>query len=107
QPEHAAWLDYVRGLLRLRHETIAPRLAAIRGGIGENALIGDRGLQVVWTLGDGARLALVANLGAEPQAGFAVPSGELIFGNRAGLLEELDQGHLPGWSVGWFLARPS
>jgi malto-oligosyltrehalose trehalohydrolase len=107
QPEHAAWLDYVRGLLRLRRETVAPRLAAIRGGIGENALIGDRGLQVVWTLGDGARLALVANLGAEPQAGFAIPSGELIFANRAGLLEELDQGHLPGWSVGWFLARPS
>ena len=81
-----------------------PRSAAAPA---EGALIGDRGLQVVWTLGDGARLALVANLGAEPQAGFAVPSGELIFGNRAGLLEELDQGHLPGWSVGWFLARPS
>ena len=30
QPEHAAWLDYVRGLLRLRHETIVPRLAGDR-----------------------------------------------------------------------------
>jgi maltooligosyltrehalose trehalohydrolase len=107
QPEHAAWLDYVRGLLRLRHEWVAPRLAGICGGAGEARLIAERGLQVAWTLGDGARLVLVANVGAEPQAEFVRPEGELLFANRAGLIEELDQGRLPGWSVAWFLARRS
>ncbi|HEX5795468.1 MAG TPA: DUF3459 domain-containing protein, partial [Geminicoccaceae bacterium] len=107
QPEHAAWLDYVRGLLRLRHDTVAPRLAGIGGHAGESTLVGEQGLQVAWTLGDGARLVLVANLGTEPQGGFAVPAGELIFATREGLLEELDQARLPGWSIAWFLARRS
>jgi hypothetical protein len=36
-----------------------------------------------------------------------VPAGELIFATREGLLEELDQARLPGWSIAWFLARRS
>ncbi|HSA80089.1 MAG TPA: malto-oligosyltrehalose trehalohydrolase [Geminicoccaceae bacterium] len=107
QPEHAACLESVRNLLRIRQERVVPRLAGMQDGGSETALIGDKGLQVTWTLGDGARLALAANLGSEPQEGFVPPRGELIFESREGVLEELGQGRLPGWSLGWFLAPAS
>jgi malto-oligosyltrehalose trehalohydrolase len=103
QPEHAEWLDLVRRLLRIRQEIIAPRLAGVRGGAADAAVIGAAGLRVDWTLGDGARLSLLANLGALPQSGFARPAGEAIFASRPGLVEELEQGHLAGWSLAWFL----
>jgi maltooligosyltrehalose trehalohydrolase len=103
QPEHAEWLDLVRRLLRIRHEIIVPRLAGVRGGGADAALIDAAGLRVGWTLGDGARLSLVANLGARPQSGFPRPAGEVVFASRPGLVEALEQGQLPGWSLAWFL----
>ena len=58
-----------------------------------------------WTLGDGSRLRLIANLGSAGLAGCALPEGELIFESRPGLVGEIGQGRLPGWSLAWFLAR--
>jgi maltooligosyltrehalose trehalohydrolase len=104
QPEHAAWLERVGQLLRIRQETIAPRLAKMQGGSGATALAGERGLQVAWTLADGSRLTVVGNLGPEPQAGFVRPDGESLFESREGALADLAQGRLPGWSIAWFLA---
>ncbi len=84
QPEHAEWLALVRELLRIRHETIVPRLAGMQGGAAEATLIGTAGIVVTWTLGDGARLTLVANLGDQPERGFLPPEGEVVFATRAG-----------------------
>ena len=62
QPEHAEWLELVRGLLRMRHETIVPRLGGIRGHAGKATLLSDSALRVAWTLADGSTLELIANL---------------------------------------------
>jgi 1,4-alpha-glucan branching enzyme len=104
QPEHAEWLAFVRRLLRIRHETIVPRLAGIEGHSGEGATFGDAGIRVAWTLGDGSRLTLVANLGAgETPCDLAVPDGEVLFETAPRLAETLATGKLPPWSAAWFL----
>jgi maltooligosyltrehalose trehalohydrolase len=77
----------------------------MQGGEATQTLIEPTGLCVTWTLGDGARLTLVANLGDQPQSGFAQPEGEIIFANRSGADKELAEGILAAWSVVWSLAR--
>ena len=104
QPEHAQWLAFVRRLLRLRHEAIVPRLAGIPGNASEGAPFGDAGIRVGWTLGDGSRLTLVANLGdGEAPCQIAVPGAEVLFESTDGLAPNLAAGTLPPWSVIWFL----
>ena len=66
QGSHAERLDLVRRLLALRAEHVAPRIAGMRDKSSEAKPHGRRGIEVVWTLDDGSRLGLVANLGAEP-----------------------------------------
>jgi maltooligosyltrehalose trehalohydrolase len=100
QPEHARWLAFVRRLLQLRHEAIVPRLAGIRGNAGEGAPFGDAGIRVTWILGDGSRLALVANLGdRETPCEIAMPEGEVLFETTDSLAATFAEGRLPPWSV--------
>ncbi len=101
---HGEWLDGVATLLRLRQEQILPRLGgAAVAGLGATSW-SETALSAGWRLGDGARLSLVANFGSEPAAGFTLPEGELIFESAPGLIDGLEDGRLPGWSLAWFLA---
>lgn len=100
-PEHARWLELYGGLLALRREKILPRLGGISGGEAAYRLVGERGLSVRWTLGDGSLLALLANLGPEPLGGFERPRGELLYASEGGAGQEL-----PGWSVAWYMREP-
>jgi maltooligosyltrehalose trehalohydrolase len=108
QPEHAEWLDFVRELLRLRREEIAPRLAGISGGSA--ALIGETALQVAWALGDQSRLTLIANL-ADRAGEISLEDqieGDVLFASPRDVEDDLRQGRLPPWSVLWLLSpRPS
>ena len=52
----------------IRASEIVPRLAALRAMDAETCTHGERGLAAVWTLGDGSRLACLANLGGSPFA---------------------------------------
>jgi malto-oligosyltrehalose trehalohydrolase len=57
------WRSFYRLLLHLRHDRIVPRL---KGAKAEDAVAAGEGAVVAhWRLGDGARLTLAANLGAE------------------------------------------
>ena len=101
EPEHARRLKLYGELLALRREKIVPRLAGIPGGEAEYRIMGDRGLSVRWTLGDGFLLALLANLGPEPLEDPEWPPGERLYASEG------VPGHrseLPGWSVSWHLA---
>jgi maltooligosyltrehalose trehalohydrolase len=63
KPEHAERLKLVKDLLALRARMIAPRLPAVQGTAeASGSLVSAR-----WALSDGSRLAVVANLGSEPQ----------------------------------------
>ncbi len=103
-PEHAAMRAFTRGLLHLRHRVLIPRLRGLQGGSGRILATHGAAFAVAWTLGDGSRLALVANLGADAAdaAPFPPPGGGLLFATHP---EERDpvSGVLPPWSVTFFL----
>ncbi len=62
----------VRRLLDIRAREIVPRLPGMAAMNAATEPKGERGLAAEWTLGDGSRLALVANLGGAPfEAGLA------------------------------------
>jgi maltooligosyltrehalose trehalohydrolase len=65
-----------RTLLKLRHDAIVPRLPGARTLDGQ--VLGPAAVLVRWRMGDGAILALAANLGPEPAA-IAPPDGKLLF----------------------------
>jgi malto-oligosyltrehalose trehalohydrolase len=100
---HRGWLDLHRDLLALRHREIVPRLRGIRGGHAGFELLGERAVRVHWTLGDGAILSLIANLGDDPVNHRQVPSGDLLYATEDGVVHALRAGTLRPWSAAWFL----
>jgi 1,4-alpha-glucan branching enzyme/maltooligosyltrehalose trehalohydrolase len=66
-------------------------------------VLGDRGLLVQWTLGDGAVLSLLANLGEATLIDLKLPEGTVLYASEWGLENALGQHGLPPWSVVWFL----
>lgn len=96
---HAARLAHCRALLALRREHIVPRLAGLRAG-GAFECHGATCLAARWTLGDGARLHLAANLGDSP-ATLHAPPGALLYSNA----EARPDGLAAPWSVRFGLER--
>jgi malto-oligosyltrehalose trehalohydrolase len=105
QREQREWLEFVRGLLRLRHVEIVPRLGGIRGHAGRAEILSDSALRVSWGLADGSTLELVANLA--DRISQVTPAdevaGDVLFANHPDLRAELRSGRLPPWSVLWLL----
>jgi 1,4-alpha-glucan branching enzyme len=94
---HADWLDWYRRVLGVRHAEIVPRLQGMAGGSGRYERLGETGIAVAWTLADGSRLHLRANLSSEPLASPA-PAGRTLWQEgRAG------DGELGPWTVAWSL----
>jgi maltooligosyltrehalose trehalohydrolase len=106
QPEHAAWRDLVRNLLRIRRERLAPRLLGLRSA-GTAEILSETALRVAWTFDDGVTLELVANVAdqtSEVKEGEIV--GDILFATHPDLHTELRAGRLPPWSVLWLLRQP-
>ena len=100
---HREILAETRHLLALRRDEIAPRLAGMGGHSGCVAWLDGCCMSIVWQLGDGSRLYLLANLAPEPArsaAGRGRPQGRLLFATHPELEGDVA---LPAWSVGWFL----
>ncbi|MGD8374912.1 MAG: malto-oligosyltrehalose trehalohydrolase [Acidobacteriota bacterium] len=105
------WRERHRALLDLRRREIVPRLAGATAGRGER--LDERSLRVAWTLGDGARLTLVAHLGPGSGPPLAAPPGRRLWpgaapADRVPLPRDSvplprDGAPLPPWSVLWFL----
>ncbi|HEV2686268.1 MAG TPA: malto-oligosyltrehalose trehalohydrolase, partial [Actinomycetota bacterium] len=70
--EHAAWHDFHRSLLALRHRHIVPLVPSLSGNSGKAHLFADAALEVVWS-GEGEQLTLLANLGDVAVAAPHVP----------------------------------
>lgn len=100
---HREHLAVCRELLALRRRAIIPRLTGIPCGHAAFALIGTRGLQAAWTLGDGARLSLLANLDSDPLSGVTTPPGSSLYATDRRALDALAEGRLRPWSVAWFV----
>jgi maltooligosyltrehalose trehalohydrolase len=96
---HRRRLEFCQRLLRLRREHIAPRLAGMRRA-GEFDCTAPGGLAARWTLGDGTRLHLLANLADRP-ADLALPPGRVLFATEPAP----SGGGRPAWSVCFTLER--
>lgn len=72
QPQNTRFLSLYRRLIALRHKEIVPRLVGMHGNSGRYEMLAPKALKVIWTLGDGSELALIANLSEEPVHGINV-----------------------------------
>lgn len=98
---HREWLALYRELLALRRNQVAPRLAGMPAA-GEFEWAEPGVLAVRWTLGDGARLHLVANL-ADAPGSRPLPPGTVIYASDP-LPDGVSTGNvLAPWSVVWTL----
>jgi maltooligosyltrehalose trehalohydrolase len=97
QGTHAEWLSLYRKLLSLRQAEIIPRLKGIQGNSGQHELLGNGAVLVKWTLGDGSRLTLAANLSDKPLKAQR-PGGREIFS-----IGPVEDDRLAAWSVVWTL----
>jgi 1,4-alpha-glucan branching enzyme len=75
---HAMWLARYRRLIEIRRQEIVPRLANIAPG-GDCRMLGPAAIHLEWRFGDGARLVLLANFGAEPVELTGLPAGRLLY----------------------------
>jgi malto-oligosyltrehalose trehalohydrolase len=62
---HVRWLARYRRILAIRRREIMPRLRGMAGFAGTYRVLGTKSVIVEWRLGDGSRLRLIANFGAE------------------------------------------
>jgi malto-oligosyltrehalose trehalohydrolase len=96
EPDHAAWLSFYRGLLRLRRERIWPILPRLEAHAGRYQVLGRGAVMITWQIRHGAPLVLEANLSGTPTTGFSADTGEVLLevGDVAG-------GEFGPWSVRW------
>lgn len=102
-PKHQDWLRFYRQLLKLRKEYISPRLPSACKIEACYTTHEDLGLTAEWKLGDGSKLALLANLGADPLSTAAAPNLPILYASKGVREDEIKQGSLPPWSAVWFL----
>jgi malto-oligosyltrehalose trehalohydrolase len=103
RPPHADRTAYVRRLLRLRAEQVAPRLAGLRDNACVLAEADERSILVAWRLDDDSRLELCANLGERatpPVKNGLSPEAHILFATHAAAALG---GVMPPWSVVWRL----
>ena len=91
--------ELVRRLLEIRHRKIVPRLGAMQSYAGATATVDGAALGVRWTLGGGATLTLIANLGDMPAAAPIDPNGTVLYESNPGLDAGLQSAPMPPWSV--------
>jgi maltooligosyltrehalose trehalohydrolase len=106
--EHAARLALYAELLRLRRESLLPRLHGVPGKAAHFRVLGDTAFHVAWRLADGSTLAMAANLGRQPveMTDWQAPPGEILFALPAALAKGPADACLPAWSVAVFLDQP-
>ncbi len=78
QEPHVSWLARYRRLLDLRMREIVPRLPGMPSFAGTYRVLGEKAVIVEWRLGDGSRLALLANFANSPVFG-SLPEGRLVY----------------------------
>jgi malto-oligosyltrehalose trehalohydrolase len=99
-PDHAAQMNWYRGILEARRRHILPLLDALTEPCGSYEVRGPGRFECEWALRDGRRLHLEANLCAEASGGFS-PAREResiwLEGSQA------DAQTLGAWTVRWSL----
>jgi malto-oligosyltrehalose trehalohydrolase len=106
RPPHNDRLKLYVKLLALRHAVITPRLAGLTGEKAAFEVLNGDLLRVDWSLADGERLSLVANLTDHPAPGSSSsPSGKRFFSTHPEMADSDLQESVPAWFVGWHLVE--
>ena len=100
--DHGPWTALYRSLLEIRAREVAPRLRNMAGSNARYA-VDDRLLGADWTLGDGSRLHLIANLVEAARERMVPPQGRVVYASIPNPETALTERTLPGWTVVWTL----
>jgi maltooligosyltrehalose trehalohydrolase len=105
QPPHSDRRRLIRELLAIRGREIVPRLSqgVLDAGF---TVLGPRTLEVYWRMGDGARLAVVANLGSASVQVTRMPNEGIIYQNtgRTGA-PATGETQMPPWTIVWSVVK--
>jgi malto-oligosyltrehalose trehalohydrolase len=101
QPPHREWLAYVRELLQLRAEHVAPRVPSIRSGAATYAATACC-VQVKWPMQDRETLHLQANLGDLPCEAAPIKRARVIHSSHPSAATVT---HLAAWEVRWTIEQ--
>jgi maltooligosyltrehalose trehalohydrolase len=108
--EGEARLALVSRLLAIRRQEIMPRLVGMEGQSGIVDVVAGSLLVISWTMGDGSKLRLFANLGDRPvnlpASSRVGEASQLLFASVNGANGLLKSARLPEWSVVFRLAAP-
>lgn len=96
QEPHAEWVRLYRELIAIRAREIVPRLKGIGPHSGRYVVLGSNTVSATWTLGDGAKLNLIANLSASPLTHPPTVSGRRLWPTKI-----TDDSVLKPWAVIW------
>jgi maltooligosyltrehalose trehalohydrolase len=103
QPMQRESLACYRQLLKLRRQHIVPRLSDTCHLQASYQTRQAQCLTARWEFGDGSKLTLLANLGAEPVSDLGSTAGSIVYASEGVSPDSLQQGTLAPWSVVWFL----
>ncbi len=105
RPRHREMLDFYRSVLAIRGREIVPRLEGMQGDAATFATFGPGALEARWTLADGSRLVMQANLAGEAfDNPFKPGAGRVLFTTHPDATKAAET--LQAWSVTWFLEAP-
>jgi len=94
--DHVEWLRLYKELLALRHMEIIPHLDGCSTGTYD--IIGPSAVRVIWQIGNGEKLTLLANLSAQNLTGVERPSGTVIWCEG-----EMNESVIAPWTTLWSL----
>jgi maltooligosyltrehalose trehalohydrolase len=100
-----SWRTFYADLLALRAREIVPRLVDMPGGSARYEVHPSGAVTVGWTLGDGSRLHLEANLQARAAEVPGRPDEGLLYGWPPGAAAPMAGGAMEAWAAVWYLAR--
>ena len=104
EPRHNRMLDHYRRLLAIRRRDIVPLLPRILGGACV-AFEPGGAFAVDWSLREGGKLHLLANLRGASAPVVGRPAGRMIFATHPGIRAAIARNELEPWSVTWLLER--
>ncbi len=102
EPGHQEHLSFYRRLLHLRSRYVVPKMADGCVAKAGYAISPTQVLRAQWTFTDQSHLVLLANLN-DAAAEESCPGSQLIYHTNETTAVEPYDGHLPAWSVAWFL----
>ena len=107
RPEHGAWQAYVKRLLALRRERIAPSVPHLIPGAGRFEVEGRAVLYAQWRCEGCDDLAVLANLSRAVATTRHTVRGHVIDAQPAEAMATIQQQRLPPWSVVWMALTPA